>query len=364
MFRALPLACLFIAVCLGQIAAQQPTPEQRDAIRAACRSDFMSRCSGVQPGGKEALDCLMRNDARLSAPCKTAVSAVAPKPTAPAAAAPAPPAAPVAAAPSATQPPEAAQSAAAQPQEDQLKAIQQACTLNDFVSHCSWIQPSSPEVLLCLQANAVQLSPACQTAVGTLPPAAPPAAIATAPAAAPAVAPEAPPAKPAPRPAAVPAKTPQTVARPSPPPAPAAAVPRQPTPEQTAAIRAACRNDFMSRCSGVQPGGAEALQCLERNAAQLSPPCQSAVAAIGKGAPAAASTAAAAAPAAPAVAPLAPMPPMPIRVELAILRACGADQRTLCAGIPPGGGRIIGCLAQNASSLSPQCYGAIAEARR
>ena len=36
----------------------------------------------------------------------------------------------------------------------------------------------------------------------------------------------------------------------------------------------------MSNCSGVTPGGAEALQCLQRNVAKLSPGCQSAVNAL------------------------------------------------------------------------------------
>jgi hypothetical protein len=147
-------------------------------------------------------------------------------------------------------------------------------------------------------------------------------------------------------------------------PAPAAAAPRQPTPEQLNAIRSTCRSDFMSHCSGVQPGGAEAMQCLERNSAQLSAPCKGAVAAIAAGGPATAATAATGNAAAPAAAPLVPMPQLRLAQELAILRTCGADQRTLCAGIAPGGGRIVACLAQNASSLSPQCYGALAEARK
>jgi hypothetical protein len=34
----------------------------------------------------------------------------------------------------------------------------------------------------------------------------------------------------------------------------------------------------------------------------------------------------------------------------------------LCAGVPFGGGRIISCLAENASSLSPNCYSALSAA--
>jgi Cysteine rich repeat len=42
-------------------SAQQPTSEQISAIRSSCRSDFMAQCAGVQPGTKEALECLKRN---------------------------------------------------------------------------------------------------------------------------------------------------------------------------------------------------------------------------------------------------------------------------------------------------------------
>jgi hypothetical protein len=355
MFKSLAFAGLLLALLHDQAAAQQPTEAQRDAIRAACRSDFMANCSGVQPGGKEAFECLLRNDARLSPSCRAAVNAAAPKPSEPAAAtAPAAPA-PAAPAQSETAPPAAkverappeTQAAPAEAQNEQLKTVQQACTLNDFVSHCSWIAPNNPEILQCLKANAADLSPNCQAAVLPLPAAAPP------------------PAEPA-RPAA-PAKNPTEPkpaepARASVPPAPAApagsaAAPAKPTAQQTAAVRAACRSDFMSHCSGVQPGGAEALQCLKRNEAQLSAACRSAVAAIGGGGGAAAPAAAA-----PAVAPIGPMPMRRPREALAIVQICGVEVRSLCAGVPFGGGRVISCLAANASSLSPNCYSALSAA--
>jgi hypothetical protein len=154
-------------------------------------------------------------------------------------------------------------------------------------------------------------------------------------------------------------------ARTSAPPVPAvaAAPAAAPTAQQKAAVRAACRSDFMSHCAGVQPGGAEALQCLKRNEAQLSAACRGAVAAIGGGAPAAApSGGAPAATAAPAVAPIGPMPMLRPREALAIVQICGVEVRSLCAGVPFGGGRIISCLAANASSLSPSCYGALSAA--
>jgi hypothetical protein len=362
MFRFFAFAGLLLALSYEQASAQQPTEAERDAIRAACRSDFMANCSGVQPGGKEAFECLLRNDAKLSPSCQAAVNAAAPKPAEPAAAVAPAPAAPTQ---SETAPPAAKverappgiQVAPAEAPNEELKTVQQACTLNDFVSHCSWIAPNNPEILQCLKANAADLSPNCQAAVQSLPTAPPPAAAAPAP-----------PAEPARQ--AAPAKKPiepkpsEPARANAPPPAAPAAAPAAPTAQQKAAIRAACRSDFMSRCSGVQPGGAEALQCLKRNEAQLSAACRGAVAAIGGGAPAAAAppSGAPAATAAPAVAPIGPMPMLRPREALAIVQICGVEVRSLCAGVPFGGGRIISCLAANASSLSPNCYGALSAA--
>ena len=77
MFRSSLVASCFIALTLAPTAAQQPTQAQRDALRAACRSDFMADCASVQPGGKEALECLLRNEPKLSPPCRSAVNAIA-----------------------------------------------------------------------------------------------------------------------------------------------------------------------------------------------------------------------------------------------------------------------------------------------
>src|SRR5262249_58479563 len=79
-----------------------------------------------------------------------------------------------------------------------------------------------------------------------------------------------------------------------------------------------------------------------------------------------ATTGAAAAPAAsattatPAVAPLGPIRPMLPRRAVMILAQCRPDQERLCAGVPPGGGKILSCLAANAQQLSPTCYEALA----
>jgi hypothetical protein len=50
-----------------------------------------------------------------------------------------------------------------------------------------------------------------------------------------------------------------------------------PSQEQVAAVKSNCRSDFMAKCRGVPRGGTEAFQCLKRNHASLSAPCQQAV---------------------------------------------------------------------------------------
>jgi hypothetical protein len=50
------------------------------------------------------------------------------------------------------------------------------------------------------------------------------------------------------------------------------------------------------------------------------------------------------------------------REELFVLRsACGIDVRTLCAGVAPGGGRLMQCLAAQSASLSPDCRSVLSE---
>ena len=227
--RRSTLALLFLVALGGvhPVTAQQPTSEQREAIRAACRSDFITNCAGVEPGGKEALDCLVRNHDTLSAPCKSAVDVVAQKPGAPVAPSPAATAPPPAAVPSAET---TASPAAPTVSQDELNAVRGACTLDDIAQHCSWIAPTSSEIVLCLRANVAGLSPPCRAAAsGSVPSNAV--------------------AEPSPAPA-TPARQNE---REGPP--PHAATAGKPSAAQTAAIRAACRSDFTANCSGVQPGG-------------------------------------------------------------------------------------------------------------
>jgi hypothetical protein len=244
-FTVSGLPALFVVVLFAGVAsAQAPTEEQRNAIRAECRSDFIAQCSGVTPGGIEALTCLQQHSATLSAGCRKAVSAIS--------------------------------------------------------------KPKSTST--------------------------------------------------EPTPAA-----PATTATTSPTPATGAPA-HQPTQAQRSAVKSACQRDFMAQCSGVTPGGTEALSCLQQHNAALSAPCQQAVAALGvsAGGGSAGSTPAsggAAATVATTPAPGAMMPAFSPREELMILRqTCGSDFQALCRMVPLGGGRAMACLRDNLQRVSPACH--------
>ena len=240
------------------------------------------------------------------------------------------------------------------PSQAQRDAIKSQCR-SDYIAHCSSVPPGGEASLQCLQKNMSSLSSSCQSAVRAVEA---PAAATSKPAE------SAKPADTAAPKAATPAAATTAAPKAAEPKAAAGPAAGQPTSAQISAIRSACRSDYPKVCAGVPTGGAPALQCLEKNKAKLSAGCEKAVSAAGGGgaaaaapaagaAPAAAGAAVAAAPAAPAVIVLRPMRP---REELLVLRsACGADVRSICGGVAPGGGRIVQCLATNAAQLSPAC---------
>jgi Cysteine rich repeat len=249
------------------------------------------------------------------------------------------------------------------PTDAQRSAIRAQCR-SDYEAHCASVPPGGMASLQCLQQNMSSLSSGCQTAVRAVEtPAAPKAE--TAPAAAPKE--TAPPAKPAAEtvaPAAPKETAKETAKETSKEPSKAATstTTKKPSSSQIAALRSACRSDYQKVCAGVPTGGAPALQCLEKNKSGVSAACQQAVdAASGGTTPAAAGAPSDAETARPGTAATPPpsvlvLRPMRPREILFVLRsACGGDVRTLCAGVPPGGGRIIECLATQAVSLSPAC---------
>jgi hypothetical protein len=44
-------------------------------------------------------------------------------------------------------------------------------------------------------------------------------------------------------------------------------------------------------------------------------------------------------------------------------QACGRDYQANCAGVRPGGGQLVACLAANQARLSPGCQRALAMAK-
>ena len=167
------------------------------------------------------------------------------------------------------------------------------------------------------------------------------------------------------------------------------ALAQQPSQAQLNALRSSCRSDYMAHCSSVPTGGAPALNCLKQHMSALSSGCQSAVNAVSPPAPAQAAAAPAAPPqmtqvpppvmqaapaappmiqatpaAPPAAAPGAAAARKPAQAQrqaeaATIRRACGADYRVHCAGIPPGGSASIACLKRNVRTLSKPCLQAL-----
>jgi hypothetical protein len=251
-------------VISGSAFAQAPTDAQREAIRSACRSDYMAHCSSVPPGGLESLQCLQKNMSSLSGGCKTAVNAVSapektaapaaektetPAATPPATAEPAKPAETAPAANTSAPAPKAAAAgtAAKKPSDAQVAAIRSACR-SDYPNVCAGVPAGGAPALQCLEQNKSKVSPGCQRALnaaGGGAASATGAASTAAPAAAPAAAP------------------------------PAAIVLRPMRPrEELFVLRSACGGDVRALCGGVAPGGGRIVQCLATNAASLSPACK------------------------------------------------------------------------------------------
>jgi len=139
--------------------AKQPTGAQISAIRSACRSDYPKVCAGVPTGGAPALQCLEKNEARLSASCRKAVAAasggVAPSAAggaAPATAATTPAAAAAAAPVLALRP--------LRPREV-LFVMRSACG-EDVQALCPGVAPGGGRIIECLVTQSAKLSPACR----------------------------------------------------------------------------------------------------------------------------------------------------------------------------------------------------------
>jgi hypothetical protein len=130
------------------------------------------------------------------------------------------------------------------PTDAQRSAIRSACR-SDYMAHCSSVPPGGMASLQCLQKNMSSLSSGCQSAVRAVEPAAEAEPKAEA-------KPESKPeAKPESAPAAAsapPAEKPAAAAAPK---AAAAAPSKKPSSAQVAAVRSACRSDYMAHCSSA-----------------------------------------------------------------------------------------------------------------
>jgi hypothetical protein len=245
----------------SETLAQQPTQAQTNAIRQACRNDYMAHCSSVPTGGAPALHCLQQHVSSLSSGCQAAVNAIkAPAPKAKAAAVPAPAEATAPTAPAAT-----AKAPAAQSKKAQLATIRRACGA-DYRVHCHGIPPGGGASIACLKRNAMTLSPPCQQALSVVATAVPAAAAAPAPPAGPA-------------PATAPAVAAAPAAAPPVEPAPLLVTPR----EEMLILRTSCGADYARFCRGLRFGLGRVASCLHYNAANLSPSCQAALAALREG---------------------------------------------------------------------------------
>lgn len=91
---------------------------------------------------------------------------------------------------------------------------------------------------------------------------------------------------------------------------------------------ASCREDYARLCTGVRPGGGRIIACLNANAEKLSQPCFLSLAERGL-------------------------------AFAAVLRLCLPDFERLCTGVPPGMGRVIGCLTDNSDRISTGCRDAL-----
>ena len=295
------LAALAAGAVLSAAATAQAqvTSAQQSAMRSNCRSDFMSHCSGVTPGGKDALMCLQKNVDKLSGGCQTAVRATMPAP-APAA-------------------------AAAKPAEPAPKAAEAPPA-----------PPAPPPAAAAVPPPPAPPAPPPQVKVATPPPAAikpamrKPAAAMAAPAAPP----------PAP-----------TVAA-----APPAAPPAGPDPAKLKALKFTCRADFRRLCKHV-PEGPEAFACLEAHRARLSPNCRTSVADLAASMPAGGMPPAM--PVAVKPAPVPHKPKAPVVDAAVVLRACKLDVIRHCRGAGLGGGKMLACLTAHEENLTFRCRAAM-----
>ncbi len=152
--RLLPAVSVILVALMPLAASAQGAPPQPPAASApatvsaaeagpakqamaACRGDIVALCGGLEKGGGRKMQCLKDNEAKLSAPCKSAIQAVVDN------------------------------KAAAGPKlargEGRGK-VQKACQ-TDIATVCAGVEKGKGAIARCLKDNAAKLSPTCGQAV-------------------------------------------------------------------------------------------------------------------------------------------------------------------------------------------------------
>ena len=89
-----------------------------------------------------------------------------------------------------------------------------------------------------------------------------------------------------------------------------------------------CDADVKKLCPDMPPGGGRLRTCLKEHESELSPTCKAQLADAR-------------------------------RATGAFMSVCRADVTRFCKDVPPGGGRLLGCLQAKETSLSPECREAL-----
>lgn len=103
-------------------------------------------------------------------------------------------------------------------------------------------------------------------------------------------------------------------------------------------LAVSCRADIDKFCKKVGLGGGRIQQCLDRNAAGVSPGCKGTVAELRN------------------------LLQTRAQARAAVLRVCDTDIRRLCAGIQQGDGNLMECFYKARRNVSPQCRTMVADA--
>ena len=159
-YTRMPL--ILLAIAAATTSGQQLNDDQRNAIRSACRSDYMKVCSSVPSGTKQSLQCLLQHDQELSGACQTALAPARSTTLSSAANAPAATAA-------ASAPATAAISATPHSPREEAAVIRANCR-DDFHKLCANVALGGGRAASCLRAHVSELTPACRSSLSAAAP--------------------------------------------------------------------------------------------------------------------------------------------------------------------------------------------------